>query len=163
MFVCLFFFFVKFTFLCKNIRSFKHCSIVIIFSVDIQRTRYFSMDHLVLAKPYWPKKPLKWFVLFNRSYSKINETEKLDEKIEFVSMSAADVLSPYLGVTEQNIVTHFQSALEKAPSILFIDEIDSLGRQRSASEDDVSRRIKNTFLLQLDSLVAILSLLPFSF
>lgn len=121
------------------------------------------MDHLVLAKPYWPKKPLKWFVLFNRSYSKINETEKLDEKIEFVSMSAADVLSPYLGVTEQNIVTHFQSALEKAPSILFIDEIDSLGRQRSASEDDVSRRIKNTFLLQLDSLVAILSLLPFSF
>lgn len=66
-------------------------------------------------------------------------------------MCAADVLSPYLGVTEQNIVAHFQSALDKAPSILFIDEVDSLARQRTASEDDVARRIKNTFLLQLDS------------
>jgi hypothetical protein len=81
----------------------------------------------------------------------LNADEQIDEKVEFIALTASDVLSPYLGVTEQNLAAAFDSARSKAPAILFVDEIDSLCRQRSAAEDDVSRRIKNTFLLQLDS------------
>lgn len=38
------------------------------------------------------------------------------------------------------------------PSIIFLDEIDSLMRKRTAQEDEVTRRIKNEFLVKMDSL-----------
>lgn len=44
----------------------------------------------------------------------------------------------------------FEVAREKAPSIIIIDEMDSLGRKRNGSESETERRIKTEFLRQMD-------------
>ena len=44
----------------------------------------------------------------------------------------------------------FEIAREEAPSILLIDEMDSLGRKRTGKESETERRIKTEFLKQMD-------------
>lgn len=44
----------------------------------------------------------------------------------------------------------FAMALERQPSIIFMDEIDALLSARSANEHDASRRLKTEFLVQFD-------------
>lgn len=44
----------------------------------------------------------------------------------------------------------FETARIKKPSIIFIDEIDSLCADRSKDEDESTRRIKSEFLVQMD-------------
>jgi ATP-dependent 26S proteasome regulatory subunit len=44
----------------------------------------------------------------------------------------------------------FRMAKENAPSIVFIDEVDSLLCQRSSDENEASRRLKTEFMTQID-------------
>jgi SpoVK/Ycf46/Vps4 family AAA+-type ATPase len=46
----------------------------------------------------------------------------------------------------------FAKAIQNKPCVLFFDEVDSLLRQRTTSEDDSTRRIKNEFLSQMESM-----------
>jgi vacuolar protein-sorting-associated protein 4 len=45
----------------------------------------------------------------------------------------------------------FELAKERSPSIILIDEMDSLGRKRNGNESETERRIKTEFLRQMDS------------
>ena len=46
----------------------------------------------------------------------------------------------------------FDLAKEHSPSIILIDEMDSLGRKRTGKESETERRIKIEFLKQMDNI-----------
>lgn len=68
----------------------------------------------------------------------------------FFSISAADILSKWFGESEKLVKTLFGAANKKAPSIIFVDEIDSIAAERTISETGAERRVLTQVLRQMD-------------
>jgi len=67
----------------------------------------------------------------------------------FFSVSSSDLISKFQGESEKLVRALFELARKKTPSVVFIDEIDSLCSTRSANDGDNSKRIKTEFLVQM--------------
>jgi len=76
-------------------------------------------------------------------------------KATFISIDAASIMSKWLGEAERNVAKIFRMAREKAksfPSIIFIDEVDSLmGTHRL--EVGGETRVRNQFLKEMDGII----------
>ena len=71
----------------------------------------------------------------------------------FFSIQSSSLTSKWYGESEKLVRALFQVAKAKAPSIIFVDEIDSLlGKRSGDGDDDTSRRLKNEFLVQWSDL-----------
>lgn len=70
----------------------------------------------------------------------------------FLNISAASLTSKYVGDGEKLVRALFAVARDMQPSIIFIDEVDSLLSERSSNEHEASRRLKTEFLVEFDGL-----------
>jgi vacuolar protein-sorting-associated protein 4 len=67
-------------------------------------------------------------------------------------VSAADILSKWLGDSEKGVKYLFELARERQPCIVFIDEVDALCGQRNDSASEASSRVLTEFLVQMQGM-----------
>lgn len=74
-----------------------------------------------------------------------------DAGYHFLNISTADVKDKHLGESEQRIKELYKRARDKAPCIIFLDEIDSIGSKRSGVSSDAggAGRAQNSLTNQL--------------
>lgn len=67
----------------------------------------------------------------------------------FFAISSSDIMSKWQGESEKTVKILFETARREAPSVIFIDEIDSIAGARSDGEQESTRRVKNQFLTEM--------------
>ena len=72
----------------------------------------------------------------------------------FITISGPEIMSKFYGESEQNLRQLFEDAEKNAPSIIFIDEIDSIAPKREEVSGDVERRVVAQLLALMDGLEA---------
>jgi transitional endoplasmic reticulum ATPase len=72
----------------------------------------------------------------------------------FISISGPEIMSKFYGESEARLREIFKEAREKAPSIIFIDEIDSIAPKREEVMGEVERRVVSQLLSVMDGLEA---------
>lgn len=71
----------------------------------------------------------------------------------FFSVSAANLISKWLGESEKLVKELYETARERAPSIIFFDEVDALaGTRGGSSENEAMRRVKTQLLQAIEGL-----------
>jgi transitional endoplasmic reticulum ATPase len=70
----------------------------------------------------------------------------------FISISGPEIMSKFYGESEARLREIFKEARDKAPSIIFIDEIDSIAPKREEVTGEVERRVVSQLLSVMDGL-----------
>lgn len=72
----------------------------------------------------------------------------------FINVSMSTITSKWFGEDEKNVRALFSLAAKVSPTIIFVDEVDSMLGQRSrAGEHEAMRKIKNEFMTHWDGLL----------
>lgn len=72
----------------------------------------------------------------------------------FFNVSAANIVSKWLGESEKLVMTLFEMARKNQPSIIFMDELDSVGVSRTGHDVGGERRLKTQLLTELQGLTS---------
>jgi transitional endoplasmic reticulum ATPase len=79
-----------------------------------------------------------------------------EASLEFIYVQVSDIFGSLMGESEKAVKEIFQEARDKAPSIIFIDEIDSLFSSRSSgsrtNKHETHRNVTNLFLSEMDGI-----------
>jgi transitional endoplasmic reticulum ATPase len=75
-----------------------------------------------------------------------------ESNAHFISISGPEIMSKFYGESEARLREIFKEAREKAPSIIFIDEIDSIAPKREEVTGEVEKRVVSQMLSLMDGL-----------
>ncbi len=70
----------------------------------------------------------------------------------FISINGPEIMSKYVGGSEENLREFFEEAEANAPSIIFIDELDAIAPKREETQGEVERRTVAQLLTLMDGL-----------
>ncbi len=73
-----------------------------------------------------------------------------ESQFNFISVKGPELLSKYIGNSEQNVRELFLKAEKAKPCIIFFDEFDSMAPRRGHDSTGVTDRVVNQLLVQLD-------------
>ena len=126
---------------------------------DIKEELYTSivlpLQHKDVVK-YYKVKPVKGLLLYGPpgcGKTLVMKALAKELKVNFYHVRLSDVLSKWYGESERRISEVFRLARSTAPSIIFFDELDALGRSRELYvSDDVGPRILSVLLNEMDGL-----------
>ncbi len=77
-----------------------------------------------------------------------------EAQVHFISVSAPEVMGKFVGEAEERVRKIFKEAEDNAPSIIFIDEMDSIAAKRDEVVGEVERRVVAQLLSLMDGLSA---------
>jgi transitional endoplasmic reticulum ATPase len=77
-----------------------------------------------------------------------------ESNAHFIPISGPEIMSKFYGESEARLREIFKEAREKAPTIIFIDEIDSIAPKREEVTGEVERRVVSQLLSLMDGLEA---------
>lgn len=72
----------------------------------------------------------------------------------FIAINGPEIMSKYVGGSEERLREFFEEAEENSPSIIFIDELDAIAPKREEVSGEVERRIVAQLLTLMDGLKA---------
>ena len=75
-----------------------------------------------------------------------------ESNAHFISISGPEIMSKFYGESEARLREIFKEAREKAPTIMFVDEIDSIAPKREEVTGEVERRVVSQLLSLMDGL-----------
>ncbi|NNC72703.1 MAG: CDC48 family AAA ATPase [Sphingomonadaceae bacterium] len=102
-------------------------------------------------------RPAKGFLLYGppgTGKTLLAKATAREANANFISTKSSDLLSKWYGESEQQIAKLFARARQVAPTVIFIDELDSLvpARGGGLGEPQVTERVVNTILAEMDGL-----------
>ena len=102
-------------------------------------------------------RPAKGFLLYGppgTGKTMLAKATARESQANFISIKSSDLLSKWYGESEQQIARLFARARQVAPTVIFIDELDSLvpARGGGMGEPQVTERVVNTILAEMDGL-----------
>ncbi|WP_298671291.1 CDC48 family AAA ATPase [uncultured Sphingomonas sp.] len=102
-------------------------------------------------------RPAKGFLLYGppgTGKTLLAKAVAREAEANFIATKSSDLLSKWYGESEQQIARLFQRARQVAPTVIFIDELDSLVPMRGGGlgEPQVTERVVNTILAEMDGL-----------
>jgi transitional endoplasmic reticulum ATPase len=129
--------------------------------VDEARERLREGVELPLKDPEAFKRlgirPAKGFLLYGppgTGKTLLAKATAREAEANFIATKSSDLLSKWYGESEQQIARLFARARQVAPTVIFIDELDSLvpARGGGLGEPQVTERVVNTILAEMDGL-----------
>ncbi|MEA1014455.1 CDC48 family AAA ATPase [Sphingosinicella sp. LY1275] len=102
-------------------------------------------------------RPAKGFLLYGppgTGKTLLAKAAAREAQANFIATKSSDLLSKWYGESEQQIARLFARARQVAPTVIFIDELDSLvpARGGGMGEPQVTERVVNTILAEMDGL-----------
>ncbi|MDB5697461.1 MAG: family ATPase [Alphaproteobacteria bacterium] len=102
-------------------------------------------------------RPAKGFLLYGppgTGKTLLAKAAAREAQANFIATKSSDLLSKWYGESEQQIARLFARARQVAPTVIFIDELDSLvpARGGGLGEPQVTERVVNTILAEMDGL-----------
>jgi transitional endoplasmic reticulum ATPase len=102
-------------------------------------------------------RPAKGFLLFGppgTGKTLLAKAVAREAEANFIAVKSSSLLSKWYGESERQVSRLFQRARQVAPTVIFLDEIDSLAPARGGGigEPAVTERVVNTLLAEMDGL-----------